>query len=103
VLDIANLYANERNLALGAVEALDELPLDHVAYLHVAGGVEAGGLYHDTHTSAPSQAVMDLLAETCRRIAPPGVLLEYDDCYPSDAQLAAELAAIRSVLTHAAA
>jgi uncharacterized protein (UPF0276 family) len=103
VLDIANLYANERNLALGAVEALDELPLDHVAYLHVAGGVEAGGLYHDTHTSAPSQAVMDLLAETCRRIAPPGVLLEYDDCYPADAQLAAELAAIRSVLTHAAA
>jgi uncharacterized protein (UPF0276 family) len=103
LLDVANLYANERNLSLGAMAALDELPLGRVAYLHVAGGVEHGGLYHDTHTRPVCPAVIDLLAETCRRIEPPGVLLEYDDCYPSDGQLAAELGAIRSVLAHAAA
>ena len=34
-----------------------------------------------------------------RPVAPPGVLLERDDAYPSDAELAAELSAIRKVLT----
>ena len=40
--------ANERNLSTDAVEARDQLPPDRVAYVHVAGGMERGGLYHDT-------------------------------------------------------
>jgi len=103
LLDVANLYANERNLGLSAVEALDELPLDHLAYVHIAGGVVRDGLYHDTHAHPVSPAALQVLAELCRRTEPPGVLLEYDDCYPSDAHLAAELDAIRSVIAHAAA
>ena len=31
---------------------LDRLPLERVAYVHVAGGAEHDGLYHDTHTDA---------------------------------------------------
>lgn len=103
LLDVANLYANERNLALSARDALDELPLDHVAYVHVAGGVERDGLYHDTHAHPVPAAVLELLSQVCRRREPPAVLLEYDDHYPSDTGLRAELDAIRSVLVHAAA
>lgn len=102
LLDVANPYANERNLGLSAMDALDELPLDEVAYVHVAGGVERDGLYHDTHAHPVSIAVLDLLAATCDRARLPGVLLEYDDRYPTDAHLAAELGAIRSVLARAA-
>jgi uncharacterized protein len=103
LLDVANLHANERNLGLSALDALDELPLDHVTYVHVAGGEERDGRYHDTHAHPVPSAVFDLLAATCDRARPPGVLLEYDDRYPTDAHLAAELGAIRSVLGRAAA
>lgn len=103
LLDVANLYANERNLGLSTLDALDELPLSQIVYVHMAGGVERDGLYHDTHAHPVPAAVLDLLAQTCRRTRPAGVLLEYDDCYPSDAHLAGELDAIRSVLRCAAA
>jgi uncharacterized protein (UPF0276 family) len=69
----------------------------------VAGGVLRDGVWHDTHAHPVPPAVLDLLAAVCARIHPPGVLLERDDAYPSDAALAAELAAIRGVVDTARA
>jgi uncharacterized protein len=62
--------------------------------VHVAGGVERDGLYHDTHAHPTPPGVLDLVAELCSRRDPPGVLLERDDAYPPEAELAAELDAI---------
>ena len=42
----------------------------------------------------PPPAVLDLVAELCARRGPPGVMLERDDDYPPEAELAAELDAI---------
>lgn len=98
LLDVANLYADACNLGTDVAAFLDELPLQHVAYVHVAGGVQRLGLYHDTHAHAVPAQVLDVLAQLCQQVRPPGVLLERDDHYPSDAELAAELAAIRAVL-----
>ena len=99
LVDVANLYANARNIGTDPAEFLATLPLERLAYVHVAGGAERDGLYHDTHAHAMPDAVLDLLGDLCARVDPPGVLLERDDDYPSDADLAAELAAIRAVLT----
>ncbi|MEU8400549.1 DUF692 domain-containing protein [Nonomuraea sp. NPDC048892] len=101
LIDVANLYTNQVNLGLPAVAALDALPLDHLAYVHVAGGYEHGGIWHDTHTTTAPQAVLDLLTELCARVTPPGVLLEWDDEYPSDAMLAGELSRIRAAMAQA--
>ena len=98
LVDVANLHANARNIGTDPEEFLATLPLERLAYVHVAGGVERDGLYHDTHAHALSDAVLDLLRSLCARVDPPGVLLERDDDYPSDQELAAELAAIRAVL-----
>ncbi|MEW6472029.1 MAG: DUF692 family multinuclear iron-containing protein [Actinomycetota bacterium] len=49
LVDVANLYANAGNHGTDPVAALERLPLDHLAYVHVAGGVERGGFYRDTH------------------------------------------------------
>jgi uncharacterized protein (UPF0276 family) len=98
LVDVANLHANARNIGTDPEEFLATLPLEQLAYVHVAGGVERDGLYHDTHAHALSDAVLDLLRSLCARVDPPGVLLERDDDYPSDDELAAELAAIRAVL-----
>ena len=61
---------------------LDALPLERIAYVHVAGGVERDGLYHDTHAHPTPPAVLELVAELCSRHDPPGVMLERDDDYP---------------------
>ncbi len=98
ILDVANVYANARNRGLDPVAQLEELPLDRVAYVHVAGGVERDGVYHDTHTHPVPSGVLDLLGELRARIDPPGALLERDGDYPPDAELAAELTAIRERL-----
>jgi uncharacterized protein (UPF0276 family) len=98
LIDVANLYANACNLGTDPTAFLDALPWERLAYVHVAGGVEREGLYHDTHAHAVPPPVLDLLGELCARVDPPGVLLERDDAYPPDAELAAELDAIRTVL-----
>ncbi|MEU1282490.1 DUF692 domain-containing protein [Streptomyces sp. NPDC005805] len=102
LIDVANLHTNQVNLGEDPLAALDALPLEAVAYVHVAGGVERDGVWHDTHSHPVPAAVLDLLAALRARIAPPGVLLERDDAYPPAAELAAELAAIRTTLTDAA-
>ncbi|GAA3438207.1 hypothetical protein GCM10018954_078230 [Kutzneria kofuensis] len=66
--------------------------------MHVAGGVERDGLYHDTTPHAMPDAVLGLLSATSAPASTPRrALLERDDDYPPDAELAAELAAIRAV------
>jgi uncharacterized protein len=94
LLDVANVYANARNRGTDPLDLLDELPLERVAYLHVAGGAEHQGLYHDTHTDAVPQPVLDLVAELCARHRPPALMLERDGDYPPATVLAAELDAI---------
>lgn len=99
LVDVANLYANAVNIGTEPATFLAELPLERLAYVHVAGGVQHDGVYHDTHAHAVRPEVLDLLGELCAMVDPPGVLLERDDDYPPDADLAAELAAIRAVVT----
>jgi uncharacterized protein len=94
LLDVANVYANARNRGEDPVDLLDRLPLERIAYVHVAGGAEYDGLYHDTHTDAVPPAVLDLVTELCRRHRPPAFLLERDGAYPPADALRAELDAI---------
>ena len=94
LLDVANVYANARNRGEEPTALLDEVPLERVAYVHVAGGAERDGVYHDTHTDPTPPAVLDLIGELCARRRPPALLLERDGRYPPAAELTAELDAI---------
>ncbi|MFJ6809783.1 DUF692 domain-containing protein [Streptomyces anulatus] len=102
LIDVANLHTNHVNLGLDPAKALDELPVEAIAYVHVAGGVERNGVWHDTHAHPVTAPVLDVLAELRSRVDPPGVLLERDDAFPPAAELAAELDAIRATLRRAA-
>ena len=94
LLDIANVYANSLNRGGDPAELFDRIPLERVAYVHVAGGAEHDGIYHDTHTDAVPQPVLDLVAELSARHRPPALMLERDGAYPAAAELRAELDAI---------
>ena len=94
LLDIANVYANARNRGEDPLALLDALPLDRIAYVHVAGGAEHDGLYHDTHTDPVPPAVLELVTALCQRKVPPALMLERDGHYPPAPVLTAELDAI---------
>lgn len=98
LIDVANLHTNHVNRGEDPAKALDELPVEAIAYVHVAGGVEKDGVWHDTHAHPVTAPVLDVLAELRSRVAPPGVLLERDDDFPAAAGLAGELDAIRATL-----
>lgn len=97
LLDVANVWANARNAGADPVRLLDRLPLDRVAYVHVAGGTESGGLYHDTHTHPVQPGVLDLLRRLRERAPIPGVMLERDGRFPPASELDGELDAIAAV------
>ncbi|GAA2406828.1 DUF692 domain-containing protein [Actinomadura vinacea] len=101
LLDVANVYANARNQGEDPVALLDRLPLERVAYCHVAGGSQEGGRYHDTHAAPVPVEVLDLIRELCARHRPPGFLLERDGRYPPAAELREELDAIATASGHA--
>ncbi|WP_327178733.1 DUF692 domain-containing protein [Streptomyces sp. NBC_01335] len=98
LIDVANLHTNHVNRGEDPATALDELPVEAIAYVHVAGGVEKDGVWHDTHAHPVTAPVLDVLAELRSRVDPPGVLLERDDDFPPAEELAGELAMIRGTL-----
>ncbi|MFD6418827.1 DUF692 family multinuclear iron-containing protein [Streptomyces sp. NPDC060194] len=101
LIDVANLHTNHVNRGEDPARALDELPVEAIAYVHVAGGFERDGVWHDSHAHPVPAPVLDILADLASRVAPPGVLLERDENFPAPAELAAELDSIRTVLTKA--
>ncbi|MEU9186722.1 DUF692 domain-containing protein [Streptomyces sp. NPDC048484] len=103
LIDVANLHTNRVNRGEDPAEALDELPVEAIAYVHVAGGFERDGVWHDSHGHAVPEAVLDVLAELASRVRPPGVLLERDENFPAPAELERELTAIRETVEKAAA
>jgi uncharacterized protein (UPF0276 family) len=99
LLDVENVYANARNHGYDPIALLKRIPLERIAYIHMAGGIEKDGLYHDTHTHAIPREVYCLLEEVCARAAVPGAMLERDDRFPSDAELNAELDGIAATMS----
>ncbi|MGO4463413.1 DUF692 family multinuclear iron-containing protein [Streptomyces sp. M-16] len=99
LIDVANLHTNRVNRGEDPAGVLDGIPLEALAYVHVAGGVERDGVWHDTHAHPVPPVVLDVLAALRERVDPPGVLLERDDDFPAEAELAAELVRIREVVT----
>ncbi|GAA2630289.1 hypothetical protein GCM10009863_52210 [Streptomyces axinellae] len=102
LIDVANLHTNHVNRGEDPATALDRLPLEALAYVHVAGGIERDGVWHDSHGHPVTRPVLDVLAELCARTVPPGVLLERDEDFPPPAELARELAVIRTTVEGAA-
>ncbi|MFD4506272.1 DUF692 domain-containing protein [Streptomyces sp. NPDC058457] len=98
LIDVANLHTNHVNRGEDPAEALAELPVEAIAYVHVAGGSERDGVWHDSHAQPVPPAVLDILTGLASRVAPPGVLLERDENFPEPAELERELAAIRAAV-----
>lgn len=92
LLDVANVYANAVNRGTDPMQTLSRMPLERLAYVHVAGGLRTDdGIYHDTHTTAAPPEVLDLLSTLSGLSSMPAVMLERDGDFPHEAELIDEL------------
>lgn len=68
LLDLHNVYSNSRNFEdYDAWAFLRTVPLDRVLEIHLAGGQQAEGWYHDFHSYPVPEPVWDMLAYVVAR------------------------------------
>ncbi|WP_395704180.1 DUF692 family multinuclear iron-containing protein [Aquabacterium sp.] len=75
LLDLHNLWVNARNGRAAVEQVLDELPLDRVWELHLAGGSLLDGYWLDAHDRLADQALLDIAAALIPRLPNLGALI----------------------------
>lgn len=83
LLDVSNVILNSRNQEYDPVEFLDQIPMERVVQLHLAGFEENGDILLDTHGKPVSDDTWALYREVIRRIGPTSALIEWDAAIPS--------------------
>lgn len=79
LLDINNVYVNAFNHGYDPFQFIEQLPLNRVAYVHMAGHEQVSeDLIIDTHGQAIVQEVFKLYEWTLPKLRPVPVLLERD-------------------------
>jgi uncharacterized protein len=68
LLDLHNVWANERNGRQSVLELIDELPLERVLEVHLAGGQEFDGYWVDAHSDLVPAQVMELARQVVARL-----------------------------------
>jgi uncharacterized protein (UPF0276 family) len=100
LLDVNNVYVNSRNHGFDPLRFLERMPAERIVQIHIAGHSQrAGGQLIDTHGSAVSDEVYELLAHVLRRVGPVPVLLERDQNFPLFHELCAELQRLHELYT----
>nr|WP_239135048.1 DUF692 family multinuclear iron-containing protein [Streptomyces sp. SID12488] len=68
LLDLHNVLANQRNGRAPVDRLLDELPLDRVWEVHLAGGFEHRGYWLDSHSGMPDEELLALAERVLPRL-----------------------------------
>lgn len=101
LLDVNNIHVSSVNHGFDAYEFLDDLPIDRVWQIHLAGHTVNGDLLIDTHDEPVPDPVWRLYAAACRRFGPVATMIERDDNIPPLETLLAELDVARTVAAEA--
>ncbi len=88
LLDVTNVYINSVNFGFDPEAFFDEMPLDHVIQLHLAGGFWADDRLIDGHCAVVQEGSWDLLAMLARKAGKiRGSILEHDENFPESFDL----------------
>ncbi len=98
LLDVNNIYVNSFNHKYAPKEFLHKLPLERVAYIHMAGHLQvADDLIIDTHGENIIDPVFELFDYTLHHVKPVPVLLERDFNFPEYPELQGELNKLQGI------
>ncbi len=98
LLDVNNVFVNAFNHKYDAKDFIKKLPLDRVAYIHMAGHDQVSeDLIIDTHGAPVIDPVYELFEWTAQLIKPVPVLLERDFNIPEIDELMTELQRLNEI------
>jgi uncharacterized protein len=83
LLDVNNLYVNQRNHGEDALSALAALPVGSVGEIHLAGHLETGHAVIDHHGDAVAEPVWSLYRAALARFGRVPTLIEWDTDIPA--------------------
>ncbi len=83
LLDVNNIYVSSRNHSFNPREYLDNIPVERVAQIHIAGHSKYKKYILDTHDHPVIDPVWKLYEHAIRIAGPTATLLEWDDHIPS--------------------
>lgn len=95
LLDLENLHARARSHHFNPIEQLASFPLHRVAYLHLAGGIEHHGEYHDTHDQPVGDETLAILKVLQAKNPALAYCLERDGNWPRLSELSTEMDRLR--------
>ncbi|MEO0973722.1 MAG: DUF692 family multinuclear iron-containing protein, partial [Pseudomonadota bacterium] len=101
LLDLTNLFINAHNFEYDAYAYLDELPLERVVQIHLAGSTYRGERWMDTHSHSIEEhpEVWELLDYVAQRTRIGAVIIERDQDFPDDfGELLADIRTAQSIL-----
>jgi hypothetical protein len=100
LLDVSNIFSNSLNHGFSPFDFIDEIPLDRVVQMHLAGGRWDGEIFEDSHDSAVQKEVWDL-AEIVSSASPlRAALVERDGNFPPFEDLLREVDGARSLVAN---
>ena len=82
LLDLNNAYVNEVNHGIPTSLLFDELPLERVREVHMAGFEDKGDYLIDAHNNQVAEAVWSLFGELMGKLPEVPVLIEWDNEIP---------------------
>lgn len=101
LLDVNNVYVNSFNHNYNAKDFIEKLPLNKVAYIHMAGHTKvAPDLIIDTHGEAIIDPVYELFEWTIDKVKPVPVLLERDFNIPEMEEMQGELNNLKAIMSN---
>jgi len=97
LLDVNNIFVSAYNHGFNPLTFLENIPLERVLQMHLAGHTNYGKYIIDTHCGPVPDPVLTLYKEATRRLGSVSTLLEWDDEIPDLPVLVAELDRLAAV------
>lgn len=82
LLDLNNIYVNSVNHGFQAWKYVDQIPIELIGQIHLAGPSQQEGFLFDTHSSTVPEEVWSLLQQISLRGLKSPILLEWDEHIP---------------------
>ena len=99
LLDLNNIHTNGINFGFDPFQWIEEIDLEAVAGIHLAGGVyDDEGTLIDSHSRAVPPRVWDLYRAVCSRITPACTIVEWTDDPPTIEGLMNEVEKAQAIL-----
>lgn len=99
LLDLHNVHTNAFNFGFDPFEWVNEIDLDSVSGIHIAGGIfDHEGMMIDSHSRKAPSRVWELYRHVCERIRPACTIVEWTDEPPPIETLLNEVEIARSIL-----